>query len=129
MMHGVAWPGRGRVAWWRRSSWCCRAVLPAPAVAQERVQANWPLAERFTTEALRPVLFTQSVTPRWIAGTDSLWYSWKDRNGTRFMLVVPRSRTRVPLFDHEQFAADLSDADAAAVRGEQPAHDDADVRR
>jgi dipeptidyl-peptidase 4 len=80
----------------------------APLVAQESTRANWPLAERFTTEALRPVLFSQAVTPRWIAGTDSLWYSWKDRQGTRFMLVVPGARSRRPLFDHVQFAADLS---------------------
>jgi dipeptidyl-peptidase 4 len=79
-----------------------------PLSAQERVQANWPLAERFTAEALRPVLFTQSVNPRWIAETDSMWYSWRDREGTRFMMVVPRSRTRQPLFDHVRFAAELS---------------------
>jgi dipeptidyl-peptidase 4 len=80
----------------------------APLAAQERVQANWPLAERFTTDALRPVLFSQSVTPRWIAETDSMWYSWRDRQGMRFMLVVPKTRTRRPLFDHVRFAADLS---------------------
>jgi dipeptidyl-peptidase 4 len=79
-----------------------------PLAAQERTQANWPLADRFSTEALRPVLFTQSVNPRWIGETDSMWYNWRDRQGTRFMLVVPRSRTRQPLFDHVRFAADLS---------------------
>jgi dipeptidyl-peptidase 4 len=84
------------------------ALGASPLAAQERVQANWPLAERFSTEALRPVLFTQSIAPRWIAETDSMWYSWKDRAGTRFMLVVPKTRTKRPLFDHVQFAADLS---------------------
>jgi dipeptidyl-peptidase 4 len=108
MMHGVAWPAGAR-ALVAGLLLGLPGMMSAPVAAQERVQANWPLAERFTTEALRPVLFTQSVTPRWIAGTDSLWYSWKERNGTRFMLVVPRTRTRVPLFDHEQFAADLSE--------------------
>jgi dipeptidyl-peptidase 4 len=83
-------------------------VLATPSAAQERVQANWPLAERFTTEALRPFLFTQSVAPRWIAETDSMWYSWKDREGTRFMFVVPKTKTKRPLFDHVKFAADLS---------------------
>jgi dipeptidyl-peptidase 4 len=87
-------------------------LLPtaAPAAAQQGQQpiANWPLADRFTPDALRPVLFSQSVAPRWIAETDSMWYSWRDRDGTRFMLVVPRTRTRQPLFDHVKFAADLS---------------------
>ncbi|HSJ24159.1 MAG TPA: DPP IV N-terminal domain-containing protein [Longimicrobiales bacterium] len=84
------------------------SAAATPLAGQERAQANWPLAERFTTQALRPILFTQSVNPRWIAETDSMWYSWKDRDGTRFMLVVPRSRTRQPLFDHVRFAAELS---------------------
>jgi dipeptidyl-peptidase 4 len=84
------------------------AGAAAPLAAQERVQANWPLAERFTTDALRPVLFSQSITPRWIAETDSMWYSWRDKQGTRFMLVIPKTRTKRPLFDHEKFAADLS---------------------
>jgi dipeptidyl-peptidase 4 len=86
-------------------------LLPAvPAAAQPNQQpvANWPLADRFSPEAMRSVLFTQSVTPRWIAETDSMWYSWRDRSGTRFMLVVPKSRTRQPLFDHVRFAAELS---------------------
>jgi dipeptidyl-peptidase 4 len=72
------------------------------------ISANWPLAERFSADAMRAVLFSQSVTPRWIAETDSMWYAWRDRSGTRFMLVVPRSRTQRMLFDHVQFAADLS---------------------
>jgi dipeptidyl-peptidase 4 len=72
------------------------------------VSANWPLAERFSADAMRAVLFSQTVAPRWIAETDSMWYSWRDRSGTRFMLVVPKSKTQRMLFDHEQFAADLS---------------------
>jgi dipeptidyl-peptidase 4 len=98
-----------QVRWWSHRAWMILVMVmgaTAPAAAQER-QANWPLADRFSTEALRPMLFSQSVTPRWIAG-DSMWYTWKDRQGTRFMLVIPSSRTRRPLFDHVQFAADLS---------------------
>jgi dipeptidyl-peptidase 4 len=109
MPHSHRPRGRSRVL-------CCAALLglaaamtaTMPAAAQERVQANWPLAERFTTEALRPVLFSQSVAPRWIAETDSMWYSWRDRSGTRFMLVVPKAKTKRLLFDHVKFAADLS---------------------
>ena len=85
------------------------AATTAQAQSADRAPtANWPLAERFSTDALRPVLFTASVTPRWIVETDSMWYSYRDRNGTRFMLVIPKTRTRRPLFDHVQFAEALS---------------------
>jgi len=87
--------------------------FPSAAAAQERAreagnQANWPLAERFSAEALRNAVYSTTLAARWIGETDSLWYSWKDARGTRFELVVPKTRTRRPLFDHTQFAADLS---------------------
>ncbi|CAN5804623.1 DPP IV N-terminal domain-containing protein [soil metagenome] len=99
--------GRSRVLW-GIALLSLSGLTAVPAYAQERAQANWPLAERFTTEALRPFLFSQSVAPRWIAETDSMWYTWRDRQGTRFMLVVPKSKTKRLLFDHTKFAADLS---------------------
>jgi dipeptidyl aminopeptidase/acylaminoacyl peptidase len=83
------------------------------------VRANWQLAERFTNAALRPALFSLTLTPRWIGKTDSLWYSWRDRKGTRFMLVAPKARTKRPLFDHVKFASDLS----ALHRKPYEAHD------
>jgi dipeptidyl-peptidase 4 len=72
------------------------------------VRANWQLADRFANDALRPALFSLTLTPRWIGETDSLWYSWRDRSGTRFVLAVPKARVKRPLFDHVQFAAELS---------------------
>jgi dipeptidyl aminopeptidase/acylaminoacyl peptidase len=88
-------------------------ALPARGAAQNggrqpENHANWPLAERFSADALRNAVYSSSITPRWIAQTDSLWYSWKDAKGTRFELVVPKTRTRRPLFDHIRFAAELS---------------------
>ena len=87
------------------------ALAAGPASAQEKAanHANWALADKFSTEAMREVLsFSTSVTPRFINKTDSAWYNWRDRNGARFMLVVPKTRTRQPLFDHSRFAADLT---------------------
>src|SRR5688572_1647280 len=73
-------------------------------------QANWALANRFTTEALRSVVYSTSVTPRWIGEKDSLWYNWRDSKGSAFYLVVPRTKTRQHLFDHTKMAAALSAA-------------------
>ena len=88
------------------------ALIALPAGAQGRGEnsANWALANRFTTEALRSVVYSTSVTPRWIGEKDSLWYNWRDSKGSAFYLVVPRTRTRQHLFDHTKMAAALSAA-------------------
>ena len=88
------------------------ALVAGPAVAQPRSDnsANWALANRFTTEALRSVVYSTSVTPRWIGEKDSLWYNWRDSKGSAFYLVVPRTKTRQHLFDHTKMAAALSAA-------------------
>jgi len=73
-------------------------------------QANWDLANKFSTEALRRVTFTTSVAMRTIGKTDSVWYNWKDRNGATFYVVVPATKTKKPLFDHVKLAAALATA-------------------
>jgi dipeptidyl-peptidase 4 len=80
----------------------------APTAAQQPT-ANWPLAERFTNEALRPYIYGGAVTPRWINQTDSMFYTWREPSGTRYTLVVPRTREKKPLFDHVKMAAQLSE--------------------
>lgn len=87
-------------------------LLSMAAAAQsgpnEPARANWTLANRYSQAALRSVAFNGSVQPRWIGKTDSMWYNWKDRNGSRFTLVVPMSTTKKPLFNHEKLAAALA---------------------
>jgi dipeptidyl-peptidase-4 len=89
------------------------AVAPA-AVAQAVSQparitrANWELANKFGTEAMRRATYSTSVQPHFIGKTDSLWYNWKDHNGSTFFLVFPATKTKKPLFDHVKFAAALS---------------------
>ncbi|MEQ1935621.1 MAG: DPP IV N-terminal domain-containing protein, partial [Fimbriimonadaceae bacterium] len=72
-------------------------------------QANWKLAERFTPEALRPFLYSSTITPGWINKTDRFWYSWRNGSGQKFWLVDPRSKSKLPLFDSNKMAALLSE--------------------
>lgn len=72
-------------------------------------QANWKLAERFTPEALRPFLYSSTITPGWINKTDRFWYSWRSSSGQKFWLVDPRSKSKLPLFDSNKMAALLSE--------------------
>jgi dipeptidyl-peptidase 4 len=71
-------------------------------------QANWHLADRFSTENVRMMAFSTSVAPRWLGESDSLFYNWRDRNGGTFYLVVPATRLKRPLFDHAKLAEELS---------------------
>ncbi|HUF28561.1 MAG TPA: DPP IV N-terminal domain-containing protein [Gemmatimonadaceae bacterium] len=73
-------------------------------------RANWVLADRYSTTALRNVVYSTSVQPRFIGQTDSLWYNWRSSDGSRFYLVLPQSRTKQPLFDHVKLAAALAAA-------------------
>jgi len=73
-------------------------------------RANWELANKFSTEALRRVTYTANVQPHFIGKTDSLWYNWKDRNGSTFFLIFPPTKTKKPLFDHTKLAAALATA-------------------
>ncbi len=75
-------------------------------------RANWTLANRFSPQSLRSTLYTNGVTPRWLGKSDTLWYNWRDRTGSRFWLVVPTATgtaTKRPLFDRELLAARLSE--------------------
>ena len=88
------------------------AQVPAPNVAMQPVRvnaANWLLAERFSSNAMRQAIYSAGVQPRWIGETDSLWYNYRDRNGSRFTLVLPSTRSKVPLFDHVRLAAALAE--------------------
>ena len=101
-------------AQWRRMLIVAVATLVAAEtqaqIAPKNTQpvANWALSDKFSQEALRSVIYSTQVTARFINKTDSAWYNWRDRNGSRFMLVVPKTKSKAPLFDHAKLAADLS---------------------
>src|SRR5688572_10774718 len=82
------------------------------AVAQNQPvptgRANWALAEKFSQQAVNNAISSTSVNGIFILKTDSAWYNWRDENGSRFMLLVPATKTKKPLFDHVKLAADLS---------------------
>ena len=86
------------------------ALSASGATAQQAYanQANWALANKFSAEALRPVLYSNSVDAHWIGKTDSMWYNWKDHNGSTFFLAVPALKVKRPLFDHVKMAAELT---------------------
>lgn len=82
------------------------AQVPAPN--PDGPKANWTLFNQFATASLRNMTFSTTITPRWVAETDSMFYSWRDHTGDRWYLVNAATRTKKPLFDHYKLAAQLS---------------------
>ena len=80
----------------------------AAALPRSRASANWTLAERFSPTSLRNVVGSTSLQARWLGRSDSMWYNWRDRNGSRFYLVTPATNAKRLLFDHAKLAAALS---------------------
>lgn len=89
-------------------------VLAAVSLAQgplvKNNRANWKLADRFTTESLRPFVYSSTLSPGWINRTDTFWYSWRDDKGVKFWKVDSKARKKTLLFDSAKMAALLSEA-------------------
>ncbi|MBC8066531.1 MAG: DPP IV N-terminal domain-containing protein, partial [Chlorobia bacterium] len=85
------------------------SVVASSSVAQPSNKANWKLANRFTTDSLRPFVYSTTLTPGFINKTDVFWYSWRDANGVKFWKVDPKARKKTPLFDSAKMASQLSE--------------------
>jgi dipeptidyl-peptidase-4 len=107
----------------RLLSTMCATLLVAASSANAQVlppnpqapKANWALFDRFSTAGTRGIVFSTSITPRWIGETDSVFYSWKDHTGEHWYLVDARRKTKQPLFDQHKFASQLSQLIKKAV--------------
>ena len=98
-----------------RHVWFCFLLVsthPAiPVAAQEdsRVTtANYRLAARFAPYKLNRLTYSTTLSPHWIEGGDRFWYEWETSNGKSFFLVDPARGTKVPIFDNDRIAAELT---------------------
>ncbi len=72
-------------------------------------QANFELAERFTTQRLQKLIGSTSVNPRWIEDTNQFWYQYTNRDGVNWYFVDAARGTQRPLFDRDDLVAQLSE--------------------
>ena len=72
-------------------------------------------ADKFLPENAAASMFNVSITPNWIKGTNSFWYTKNDREGKKFMLVDTVNLTKDEAFDHELLAKALSNASKTEV--------------
>ena len=83
--------------------------VTGPAVAPEVVtEANYRLAGRWAPYKARRLVYSLSVSPRWIEGTERFWYEWETAAGKFFYLVDPVAGTRRQLWDNDRIAAELT---------------------
>ncbi len=71
-------------------------------------KANYRLAERFSPEKLKRMVFSTSVNPNWLETGDKFWYSYETSEGTFYYMVNLDRKTKTPLFDNDKMAAMLT---------------------
>ncbi|MBX3095427.1 MAG: S9 family peptidase [Fimbriimonadaceae bacterium] len=85
------------------------ALLVVAPAQSNLATANWELANRFVSSYVQQYVYSTSLSPGWINGTDEFWYSWRSSDGVRFWRVDPAKRSKQPLFDSDEMAAKLSE--------------------
>lgn len=71
--------------------------------------ANFELAERFTSDNMQKMVGSTTVFPRWIEDTNNFWYNFETADGTYWWYVDAEEGSKRPLFDRQQMAAELTE--------------------
>lgn len=83
-------------------------LLVSPAAFGQQ-KANFELAERFTEDKMEDMVGSTTVFPRWIEGEDRFWYTFENSEGTFWYFVDAGERSKRPLFNRMDLAAQLSE--------------------
>ena len=84
---------------------------PSATTAQRRTDsqsANYELAARFAPYKIQDLIYSTSVSPRWIEGGEKFWYEWKTSDGTFYYQVDPERGSKSQIFDNDRIAAELT---------------------
>ncbi|MGD8726851.1 MAG: DPP IV N-terminal domain-containing protein [Gemmatimonadales bacterium] len=86
-------------------------IVAVPMSAQQRARgsrANYALAARFAPYKMQDLIYSTSVSPRWIEDSERFWYEWRTSDGTFYYLVDPSDGTKRQIFDNDRIAAELT---------------------
>jgi dipeptidyl-peptidase-4 len=86
----------------------CMLVSAAIAQGQPSEKANYQLASRFSTGKLERMVFSTSVDPHWLKGSDRFWYSYETTEGKKWYIVDPVIGQKKLMFDNDKIAAELT---------------------
>jgi hypothetical protein len=91
------------------------SAFAAPLAAQQKThkgkavtKANYELAARFAPYKMQKLVYSTSVSPRWIEGSERFWYEWNTSDGKFYNLVDPTNGTKRQMFDRDRIAAELT---------------------
>ncbi len=70
--------------------------------------ADYRLAERFSPTKISKMVFSTSVTPKWLKTGDQFWYTDTTSEGISYYLVDLDKRTKSFLFDNHKMASMLT---------------------
>ena len=84
---------------------CLQAM---PGQAQERLP-EYLQAEKFTGAKLKNMLFSTTVDPHWFQQGTRFWFEYKTSEGKFWYVVDPAARSKTPLFDRDELAAQLTE--------------------
>lgn len=89
---------------------CAGMFCGTEAQGQETERlSGYVQAERFTKEKLNTMLFSTSVDPHWFRKGNNFWYEYKTSNGKSWYVVDPVAKTKRPLFDLDDIAAQITE--------------------
>lgn len=88
-------------------------VLSGQSLAARRqvtpvTEANYRLGARFAPMRMSRLVYSTSVNPRWIQGSERFWYEYTTSAGKKFYLVDPVAGTKRELWDNDWLAAELT---------------------
>ena len=88
-------------------------ALPALAGNAERESAkhvtpNYELAERFSLDRLRRMVYTTSTRPMWMHDGERFIYRWNSSEGGNYYLADPARGSVTPVFDLDKLAMRLT---------------------
>ncbi len=91
-----------------RSFFLTAMVLSAVATPTLAQPANYRLASRFAPYKIQDLIYSTSVSPRWIESSEKFWYEWETSDGSKYYIVDPVAGTKQLIFDNDQLAAELT---------------------
>lgn len=83
-------------------------ISGAPEVVGGPGSANYELAARWAPYKLQELVYSTSVQPRWIEGSDRFWYEWETSDGTFYWIVDMARGQQRQIFDNDRIAAELT---------------------
>ncbi len=90
-------------------------ILVVPEASRAQVQgesavsaANYRLAARFAPYRIQDLIYSTTVSPRYIENSEKFWYEWETSSGSVYYIVDPVAQTKRLIFDNDQIAAELT---------------------